>query len=84
MSQNSGVSYINPNGYAVNDIEDATPMYIGKVRADGTWLLQRYNSTTGSMSYANLSNNPTVIDYGSAWTARASLVYGGYETLKGV
>jgi len=84
VSQNSGVSYINPNGYAVNDIEDAVPMYIGKVRADGTWLLQKYNSTTGSMTYANISNNPTVTGYNTAWTNRATLTYGGYETLAGV
>lgn len=81
MSALSGVSYIAFNGYAVNNIEDAVQTYIGKVKPDGTWLLQRYDSGTGAMDYANLSTNSSVASYASAWAARASLIYGGFETL---
>lgn len=81
MSALSGVSYIAFNGYAVNNIEDAVPTYIGKVKPDGTWLLQRYNSSTGVMDYANLSTNSGVTSYNAAWADRAALTYGGFETL---
>lgn len=84
MSQNSGVSYVSPAGYAVNAIDESTPMYIGKVKADGTWLIQRYNSVSGAMDYANRSNNSTILTYAEAWSARGSLSYGGYQTLAGV
>ena len=78
MSALSGVSYIAFNGYAVNNIEDAVPMYIGKVKPDGTWLVQRYNSGTGVMDYATVKNNPTYTLYADAWTNRATLTYGAY------
>lgn len=45
------------SAYALNDFADGNPLYLGKVKADGTWLLQRFNSSTGEMRYANLSNN---------------------------
>ena len=84
MSQQSGVSYINPHGYAVNNLEDAVPTYIGKVNAEGVWLMQRYNSSTGFMDYANLSNNATTVLYTDAWSGRVGLTYGGFQTLTGV
>ena len=88
MSVSGGVSYVPPipgslAGYALNDLEDAEPMFIGKVTSDGTWLVQKF--TGGSvMSYANLSNNATVTSYADAWSNRATLTYGAFETLTGV
>lgn len=85
----SGVTHTNAHqtgleAYAVNNVQDGAPLYIGKVRADGAWVVEKYDSTAGTLSYANWSNNPGTSGYGSAWTARASLVYGGFETLQGV
>lgn len=82
----SGVSYTSlPGlaGYALNDLDESGPMYIGKATADGRWLVQRF-TTSSLMEYANISNNPSVTTYASAWTARAALTYGAYQTLSGV
>lgn len=88
MSVSGGVSsvYIADilTPYALNNLEDADPMYIGKVLPDGRWLLQKFGKTSGVMTYANVSNNPSISDYSSAWTARASLNYGTYQSLTGV
>ncbi len=71
------------SGYALNDLQDGEPMFIGKVKSDATWLIQKF--TGGAvMSYANLSNNPGVYAYADAWTSRATLNYGAFETLTGV
>jgi len=70
--------------YAVNNVEDGVIVYIGKVRADGNWVVQRYDTVGGTMGYANFSNNPGVIGYGSAWTQRSTMTYSGFETLTGV
>lgn len=94
MSNSGGVSYVplpevvsvqmgGLSGYALNDLEDAEPMHIGKVTSGASWLIQKF--TTGSvMSYANLSNNATVTSYADAWSNRATLTYGAFETLTGV
>jgi hypothetical protein len=70
--------------YALNNLEDADTMYIGKVVPDGRWLVQRFGKTTGVMVYANSSNNAAVATYADAWTSRASLNYGSYESITGV
>lgn len=69
--------------YSLNDLDDASPVYIGKAKGSGAWLVQRYTAA-GEMRYANLSNNPGTATYASAWTARASLVYGQIQTLTGI
>jgi hypothetical protein len=69
--------------YALNDVEDASPMYLGKAKASGTWLVQRY-STAGEMRYANISNNSGTASYATAWTNRAALIYGTIQTLTGL
>ena len=76
-----GGSPIDP--YLLNDFEDATPLYLGKSKSDGTWLVQRYNSGTGEMRYANLSNNAGLV-YATAWSGKASLSYALFQTLTGV
>ena len=70
--------------YALNDFIDGDPLYVGKAKADGTWLLQKFSTTTGEMRYANISNNPGVTTYASAWTNRTTLVYGLFQSLTGV
>lgn len=64
--------------YYTNDIEEAstTVTYVGKEKADGTWLLMKIDITTGTViRYASEVNNALVTDYASAWADRATLVY---------
>lgn len=68
----------------MNNVTGTDPLYVGKVRPNGVWLLQRYSESTGVVDWANLSNNPGITTYGGAWTARASLTYAAFETLAGV
>lgn len=88
MGVSSGVSHVYIadllSPYALNNLDDVDPMYIGKVTADGRWLVQRFGKTTGIMVYANVSNNASVTNYAAAWTGRAGLVYGAFESLTGV
>ena len=94
MPSSGGVSYVPLSSplevvaagldtYALNNLEDAEPMYIGKAASDGRWLVQKY-TTAGIMTYANVSNNPAISDYTSAWTGRAGLAFGAYHALTGV
>jgi hypothetical protein len=87
--RNSGVSHRSAaqtglEEYATSNVLDGTPLYIGKVRGDGVWVVAKFDSAAGSMLYANSSNNPSITDYTSAWAAHASLTYGSFETLNGV
>jgi hypothetical protein len=70
--------------YALNDFLDGDPLYLGKVKADGTWLLQRFSATTGQMRYANVSNNAGVATYTSAWANRLTLTYSPFQELSNV
>jgi len=72
------------DAYSLNDLSGTDPLYIGKVRSDGVWIVQNYSTAAGTMRYANLSNNPSYASYASAWAARATLVYGLFQTLTGV
>lgn len=69
--------------YALNDFADGDPLYLGKVKADGTWLVQRYSAASGEMRYANLSNNAG-LTYATAWSGKASLNYALFQALTGV
>lgn len=70
--------------YALNDFVDAATQYIGRSKANGTWLIQRFVSASGEMRYANASNNAGVASYAAAWSSRASLSYGLFHSLSGV
>jgi hypothetical protein len=70
--------------YALNDLDGTDPLYIGKVKTGSVWLVQNYSAASGTMRYANLSNNPLYASYASAWAARATLTYGLFQTLTGV
>lgn len=61
--------------YQLNDFTDAATSYFGLSDKDGTWLVKRLIDASGTMRYANESNNPTVTDYSTAWTNRATLNY---------
>ena len=66
------------NGYSLNDFEDGTTLYVGKVKPDGKWLVQRF--VGGAMRYANLSNNPAVSTESSAWSGRTVLTYDLFQS----
>ena len=70
--------------YSVNNLEDATPLYVGKSKLDGTWLVERFNDSTGEKDYANISNNLAVSDYASAWSNRLTLDYKKLHLITGV
>lgn len=72
------------SAYALNDLDGTDPLYIGKATSSGVWLVQNYSAASGTMRYANLSNNPSYASYASAWAARATLTYGLFQTLTGV
>jgi hypothetical protein len=78
----SGVTYVPPqSNYFVNNLVDGNPLYVGKVTAEGVWLMQKFNTTSGVMLYANRSNNPSYVDYESAWANYLTLNYSEYQTL---
>jgi hypothetical protein len=81
----SGVTYVPPSSpYLLNNLVDGNPLYVGKVTARGVWLLQKFNTTSGIMLYANQSNNPTYTDYDTAWANYLALNYTEYQNLTGV
>lgn len=67
--------------YQLNDLEDAATAYFGLSDKDGKWILKKFVDAAGTMRYANESNNPTVTDYSTAWTGRATLMYSRFEEL---
>jgi hypothetical protein len=69
--------------YQTNNLEDGSTIYIGKSKASGTWLVEKFVDATGVKTYANLSNNLSVTTYSDAWTNRATLTYGRFEEITG-
>jgi hypothetical protein len=67
--------------YQLNDLVDAATSYFGLSDKDGKWLVKKFIDAAGTMRYANESNNPTVTDYSTAWTNRATLNYGLFGDL---
>jgi hypothetical protein len=70
--------------YNLNNLEDAVPLYVGLVDPGGKYLIKKFSETTGIMLYANVSNNPSVTTYDSAWTNRATLTYSKFHEISGV
>ena len=70
--------------YALNDFENGATLYLGKVKSDGTWLLQKYDQGAGAMRYANVSNNAGVTTYATAWSGKSGLTYNEFQVLTGV
>lgn len=75
--------FIELDPYLLNDFQDGDPLYLGKAKADGTWLIQKFSAATGETRYANLSNNAG-LTYATAWSGKATLTYGLIQTLTGV
>ena len=67
--------------YITNDVAEpsATLTYVGKEDADVDWYIQSVDTTSGtSIRFATETNNPTYTTYSTAWTDRATLIYGTY------
>lgn len=78
----SGVSHANvPRAYYLNDFLDGDPMYIGKAADGNVWVVQKFSTASGVMLYANNTNNPTVLTYAAAWSAKDTLNYAQYQAL---
>jgi len=76
MTQPSGDSR-----FATSDIDEAssTVTYIGKMDADGAWMVMKIDETTGTaFTYATVKNNPTLTTYALGWAARTTATYGTY------
>ena len=62
-------------------IQDSTntdiPKFSGFARKDGKWYVVRVTNLNGVMSYryATPSNNPFILNYSAAWTAKDTLIY---------
>lgn len=59
------------------DKVSATLSYICKESPASEWLIMKSDATSGTQfSYATIKNNPLVLTYSAAKTARATLTYG--------
>ena len=67
----------------INDMEEiGTITYVGIEDANAEWTIKKIDETsTMSIRYATIINNPIHTTYSSAWNSRASLVYEHYSSL---
>lgn len=85
ISPLSHVQKVQDN-FKLNDLDEAsdTVTYLGKEAFDGTWYIQKMDTTTGiAMGHATRKNNTSTTNYSDAWTARTSLSYGDYSQALG-
>jgi hypothetical protein len=79
----AAIGTVKLDEYGTNDIAEpsATITYVGKEKGDGSWLLMKIDTSSGTViRYASIVNNATVTSYAAAWTARATTnVYGTYS-----
>ena len=70
------------NTFATSDIDEAsaTVTYIGKMDADGAWLIMKIDESTNptALTYATVLNNPTLTSYALGWAGRTTATYGTY------
>lgn len=68
--------------FGTNNVDEAslTLTYVGKEDADGVWIIQKIDTSSGTaITYATNKNNSSVSSYSSAWTNRETLVYSLYN-----
>lgn len=75
---------VSVNGvYGTNDVDpaSATLTYLGEEDADGTWVIQKIDTSSGTVfTYATVTNNSAVASYADAWAARGTtLTFGTYS-----
>lgn len=73
------------SNYQINFTDlDSDPLYVGKTKSSGTWIIEKFSESAGTKLYANASNNTGYADLNSAWTDRLTLTYNQYHILIGV
>jgi hypothetical protein len=67
--------------YQMNDKIDAGDVtYIGMEDAEGNWIIQKIDNTTGiSRRFATVRNNPTYSSYTDAWADYLTITYSTYS-----
>ena len=75
---NEGVDIMNQ--YKLTDVDDAGAVkYYGYVKKDGTWIIERNDTTAKTYRYAKgdelWRKTEAEKDYANAWTNRATLTY---------
>jgi len=83
-TEDGNLEYIKDNTKQIgtNNLDEAsaTVTYVGKEDADGTWIVQKIDTSSGTaITYATVTNNPSVTSYNDAWAARTSLTYQNYK-----
>lgn len=68
--------FYHVNNYAT--VGDTT--YVGEEAKDSQWRVTNLDKSTGIVHYASIVNNPLVLTYADAWTAKATLTYGDIST----
>lgn len=68
---------------AIDDYTTTNITYFCKLKNDSTWLFVKFDETGSYLviTYANVSNNPTMTTYSLAYASRTSLTYGLIDTL---
>ena len=66
--------------YRLSDVDETgTTKYYGYLKKDGDWIIEQYNSTTGTRRFAKndelIKRTEEEKDYKRAWENRASLQY---------
>lgn len=83
-SGNLSVELDGESESGVNQIDPATSTvtYVGQEDKDGVYIITKIDTSSGTeITYATITNNPTVTSYANAWAARAStLVFNYYST----
>ena len=63
------------------DFQSGSVSYQGRVKIDDTWLMVKVDLTSLPYltTYANIGNNPLVLNIDDAWTNRLTLIYNSFE-----
>lgn len=68
---------------AIDDYTTTSVTYFCKMKPDGKWLFMKIDETGNfpTFTYANVSNNPTLTDYATAFAARTTATYESLNNL---
>lgn len=69
------VSDTHMDTYSTCNVQRGEPAYTGKVTPGGVWVIYRFSAATDTLVQATRDTNSGIVDYGTAWTQRATLQY---------
>lgn len=72
-------------GLQCNDVDDyttANTTYVGLEDKDGVWCIKKLDETGNFLviTYATITNNPTLTSFSTAWSARTTATYNVFST----